>query len=63
MPDESCRRCGGLLMELLICAKCKAATQFICRICAYPTIPRSHDQLCFRVDESNTKKPLMGILH
>lgn len=50
MPDESCRRCGGLLLEFTKCAKCKAAVQFICRICAYKTIERVHDNLCFRID-------------
>ena len=50
MPDESCRRCGGLLLEYSICAKCRAPTKFICRICAYKTTERFHDGLCFRPD-------------
>lgn len=50
MPDESCRKCGGMLLELLVCAKCRAPTQFICRICAHETTPRFHEQICFRLD-------------
>jgi len=56
MPDESCRRCGGLLLEFTKCAKCKAAVQFICRICAHKTIERVHDDLCFRIDTSELPK-------
>lgn len=52
MPDESCRKCGGSLLEYTTCAKCKAAVQFICRVCAHKTIERVHDNLCFRIDMS-----------
>ena len=55
MPDESCRRCGGLLLNYVICAKCKAPVQFICRICGMKTIERYHDGLCFRPDNGTSK--------
>ena len=42
MPDESCRRCGGLLLEHSVCAKCREANQFICRICGYITFQQNH---------------------
>lgn len=51
MPDESCRRCGGLLIEFEICGKCRAPTSFMCRICATKTEKKIHDSICFKVDE------------
>ena len=51
LPDESCRRCGGLLLNFLICEKCRAPIQFICRICTQKTLPRIHDKMCFRIDD------------
>lgn len=48
MPDESCRRCGGLLLDLLVCAQCRTTTQFICRICTNVTLPRYNEQVCFK---------------
>ena len=53
MPDESCRRCGGLLLNYAMCAKCKAKIQQICRICGAKTLEQVHDQICFREDEIN----------
>ena len=55
MPDESCRSCGGLLLNYIICAKCKAPIQFMCRICGKKTIERFHDGLCFRPDNGYNK--------
>jgi hypothetical protein len=48
MPDESCRKCGGLLLEYTVCAKCREVTRFVCRICGFKTMERFHDGLCFR---------------
>ncbi|MFB5597905.1 MAG: hypothetical protein ACE5RJ_02660 [Nitrosopumilaceae archaeon] len=61
MPDESCRRCGGLLLEYTVCGKCRAPTQFICRICAQKTIERVHDGLCFRPDNGLNKNANMKL--
>ncbi|MDH3191602.1 MAG: hypothetical protein OEM18_02795 [Nitrosopumilus sp.] len=61
MPDESCRRCGGLLLDFLICGECRAPIQFICRICAHKTLPRIHDQICFRIDDIPNSKTNMSI--
>lgn len=55
LPDESCRKCGGLLLDYSICAKCRAPTQFICRICGMKTLERFHDGLCFRPDNGLMK--------
>jgi hypothetical protein len=51
MPDESCRRCGGLLLEYTICAKCRDVTKFVCRNCAHKTLERFHDGFCFIITE------------
>lgn len=47
MPDEFCRRCGGKLIEYLVCANCRDVVQFMCRICSQKTIERFHDGFCF----------------
>ena len=46
VPDESCRKCGGLLLEHSICAKCRGPNQFICRICGKITLQQHHSN-CF----------------
>lgn len=56
MPDESCRKCGGLLLDYSICAKCRASIQYICRICGRKTLERIHDSICFRKDELDAPK-------
>lgn len=42
MPDESCRKCGGHLLDYCRCCKCSMVIQFICRICGSVTTPRFH---------------------
>jgi hypothetical protein len=56
LPDESCRKCGGVLIEYSICAKCKSSNQFICRTCGMLTLQQYHT-LCF-----NEAKPIEGLL-
>ncbi len=58
MPDDSCRNCGGLLLNYSLCGKCKAPLQFICRICATKTIERFHEGFCFRLDESGINRKI-----
>jgi hypothetical protein len=48
MPDDSCRRCGGLLMEFEICGKCREPTRLVCRICCTKTEQKFHDFVCFK---------------
>lgn len=55
MPDESCRRCGGLLVNFAICAKCRAPIQFICRICGQITLEQIHDNICFKIVNADGK--------
>ncbi|QLH07878.1 hypothetical protein C5F50_02750 [Nitrosopumilus ureiphilus] len=62
MPDESCRKCGGLLLDYSLCGKCKAPTRFICRICGMITTERYHISICFKIiehDEKIIKFPLI----
>jgi hypothetical protein len=64
MPDESCRKCGGVLLDFAICAKCRTPIQFICRICGTITLEQIHDILCFRIVNANgkiTNYPEQGI--
>ena len=56
MPDESCRKCGGLLLDFAVCAKCRATIQDICRICGAKTLERIHDSICFRKEELESPK-------
>jgi len=49
MPDESCRKCGGVLLDYSLCGKCKDATRFICRICGTITVEQFHTALCFNL--------------
>jgi len=46
-----------LLLDYMLCAKCKAATQFMCRICGSKTLERIHDFFCFRIDEEGVSLP------
>lgn len=64
MPDESCRKCGGLLLDFTVCAKCRAIIQHICRICGVKTLEQIHDNICFRMvnyDEKLTIYPQQGM--
>ncbi|MFB5646950.1 MAG: hypothetical protein ACE5RO_02260, partial [Candidatus Nitrosomaritimum yanchengensis] len=58
MPDESCRKCGGLLLEYSQCSECKDSLQFICRICAHKTLERIHTK-CFTFYELEVIKPII----
>ena len=53
LPDESCRECGGILLEFSICGICREPTQLICRICAQKTNQKYHEGYCFQVVQSS----------
>lgn len=63
LPDESCRKCGGLLLNYSLCGKCKSATRFICRICGTITLEQFHELFCFRVVEYNEKITVYPLRH
>jgi len=48
MPDESCRSCGGILIEYTKCAHCNKIIQFICSYCNARTIEQYHSLCLFR---------------
>ena len=62
MPDESCRKCGGMLLNYSLCGKCKGPTRFICRICGTVTLEQFHETICFNQvnhDEKIIPYPLL----
>ena len=59
LPDESCRKCGGLLIELSICAKCREPNQYVCRICGNQTLQQFHNY-CFHEIEKIRVQLVIG---
>ncbi|MDC0927686.1 hypothetical protein OAQ30_01495 [Nitrosopumilus sp.] len=45
MPDESCRNCGGCLIEATNCLHCFKSTSMICKTCSTMTSKQFHS-LC-----------------
>jgi len=64
MPDESCRKCGGILKRYSLCAECRKATQLICVKCGSLTMDTLHMNCFYNVDfveESRQKlMPMMS---
>ena len=50
MPDESCRKCGGVLINCTQCAECKETISMICQNCGARTMEQFHDYCMFRVN-------------
>jgi len=42
MPDESCRKCGGMLTELKKCHECRQIYCWICSDCSQQTNEQFH---------------------
>ena len=51
MPDESCRKCGGMLKKCALCAECRQVIQHICVKCGSLTMDILHTN-CFYTIES-----------
>ena len=49
MPDESCRICGGLLLNGLRCENCNGIIQYACIKCANKTQKQYHDGYCINI--------------
>ena len=49
MPDESCRKCGGILKRFSLCAECRQATQQICVKCGSLTMDTLHMNCFYNV--------------
>ena len=58
MPDESCRTCGGILIDCTLCAECKGVIGLICSSCGDRTMEQFHDNCMFRVEKFQTKSDL-----
>ena len=54
MPDESCRTCGGTLVNCSLCPSCRKMTQRICNICGFKTKEQIHSN-CMYVGSSQTR--------
>jgi len=42
MPDESCRKCGGILVELKKCQECRQIYCWVCDECSKKTQEQFH---------------------
>ena len=54
MPDESCRTCGGTLVNCSLCPSCRKMTQRICNICGFKTEEQIHFD-CLYVESSTAR--------
>ena len=64
MPDESCRKCGGILKKCSLCAECRKVTQHICVKCGSLTMDTLHIN-CFYSIESigETRQSLIPMMN
>lgn len=53
MPDESCRNCGGILIEYAKCVQCNKTIQLICASCGTRTIEQFHSFCIARKSSRN----------
>lgn len=54
MPDESCRTCGGTLVNCSLCPGCRKMTQRICNMCGFKTKEQIHSN-CLLLESSQTR--------
>ena len=54
MPDESCRTCGGTLVNCSLCPGCRKMTQRICNICGFKTEEQIHSN-CLYLESYQTR--------
>jgi predicted amidophosphoribosyltransferase len=55
MPDESCRKCGGMLIKATLCAACRDIIQRICIKCGLKTAEQIHNQCLYEVELFQTR--------
>src|SRR5690242_11926529 len=58
MPDESCRTCGGTLVNCSLCPSCRKMTQRICNICGFKTKEQIHTK-CLHILSSQAANGMM----
>ena len=54
MPDESCRTCGGSLVNCSLCPSCRKMTQRICNVCGFKTKKQIHSD-CLYLESSQAR--------
>src|SRR3989304_5630497 len=54
LPDESCRKCGGNLIDCSLCAQCKGVIGMICVSCGTRTMEQFHDSCLYLVEQIQT---------
>ena len=59
MPDESCRNCGGNLINCSLCAECKGVIGMICVSCGTRTMEQFHDSCLYSVEQIQTTQTLI----
>ena len=52
MPDESCRQCGGILIDLAQCATCKKIISLICKSCWTKSAEQFHSKCLLGMNQS-----------
>jgi len=53
MPDESCRVCGGMLIDFAQCAGCKKIIAMICKSCRTKTPEQFHSECLVMLNSTN----------
>ncbi len=56
MPDESCRNCGGKLLDHTKCSQCMKLTSMICKDCAHCTMEQYHSVCMYKTNIVSTIK-------
>ncbi len=57
MPDESCRNCGGSLVNNSLCPTCRKIKQRICNICGSKTEEQVHSN-CLYLESSQSRNEM-----
>ena len=55
MPDESCRKCGGILIKSTLCAACRETIQRICIKCGLKTVEQIHSECFYEIESFQTR--------
>ena len=58
LPDESCRSCGGALINCTLCAECREVISMICVLCGSRTLEKFHGYCMYQVENVQTSSEL-----
>ncbi|CAD6515050.1 hypothetical protein NMT12_20140 [metagenome] len=53
MPDESCRKCGGMLIDYCKCTQCNKTIKMICVSCGNRTAEQFHSLCTYKILTKN----------